>query len=399
VAAERKDGRLENIGLGGSNLPHHSGHFRGMGPEDLQQTPPLFMGVNSSQSELVLWGLQPIENYLVKSRQEIERGNHELRFLGEGPPLPDSLSRIFISGKMGSMAVLPCDWSKIPSTRLPSSSPHVEWLNADETVFKRLGAEMFQGQGYKDHADVPEDKLLEGDCSLVLKNVTHDDAGLYESFMTIYSYSHTVLNTSGYIAVRVNSAGFIMRTYYWTFLLSLATCAGSLSAQSIDKMFVKVGSTAVLSCDWSKIPSTQLASSSPHVEWRTVDETVFERLGAEMFQGEGYKDRADVPEDKLLEGDCSLVLKNVTHDDEGLYQSFLTVSRTKRSLGSKRVLLQRVELSVQGKEIKLQYMRPKFYTEYAPQKDLSGNKAPERGESNTENHLAYLGNLGTRFRE
>ncbi|KAI4890336.1 hypothetical protein NFI96_001137 [Prochilodus magdalenae] len=146
-------------------------------------------------------------------------------------------------------------------------------------------------------------------------------------------------------AVSVNPADFTMSTYYWTLLLLLATCAGSLFAQSKP---VKVGSTTVLPCNWKEIPSTQLASSSPHVEWLTVDGVVFERLGAEMFQGERYKGRADVPQHNLRQGNCSLVLKNVTLADAGVYESYLTVRRTKRSLGSKKLLLQRVELSVDG---------------------------------------------------
>ncbi|KAI4901868.1 hypothetical protein NFI96_006970 [Prochilodus magdalenae] len=141
--------------------------------------------------------------------------------------------------------------------------------------------------------------------------------------------------------------GLIMSSSLWTSILSLTISTGLLSAQSRMHITVKVGPRAVLPCDWRTL-STQLASSSPHVQWRTVDETVFERLGAEMFQGERYKDRADVPEDKLQEGDCSLVLKKVTHDDAGVYMSYLIVKRKNKSLSSNRVLLQTVELSVEA---------------------------------------------------
>ncbi|KAL6473504.1 hypothetical protein MHYP_G00170650 [Metynnis hypsauchen] len=66
----------------------------------------------------------------------------------------------------------------------------------------------------------------------------------------------------------------------------------------------------------------------------------------DLYQGEGYEGRVDVPEDHLLKGNCSLVLKNVRPEDAGVYESFLLVRRKKRSLRSKRVFLQRVELSV-----------------------------------------------------
>ena len=124
---------------------------------------------------------------------------------------------------------------------------------------------------------------------------------------------------------------------------------GSLPAPSRIFMSARVGSSAVLPCDWRNV-STQ----SPHVLWRTISDTVFERRGEELCQGEGYEDRVDVPEDHLLKGDCSLELKNVRPADEGIYESFLVVREMKRSLNSKSLLVQSVELSVESKEIKLQ---------------------------------------------
>ncbi|KAI4874127.1 hypothetical protein NFI96_001937 [Prochilodus magdalenae] len=117
----------------------------------------------------------------------------------------------------------------------------------------------------------------------------------------------------------------------------------SLSADSRIFMSARVGSSAVLPCQWRNV-----SSSHPHVEWRTISETVFERQGEELYQGEGYKDRVDVPEDKLLKGNCSLVLKNIRPGDAGIYESYLLVRRAKRGLRSRRVLIQSVELSVDG---------------------------------------------------
>ncbi|KAL6473480.1 hypothetical protein MHYP_G00170410 [Metynnis hypsauchen] len=127
-------------------------------------------------------------------------------------------------------------------------------------------------------------------------------------------------------------------------ILLLACCAGSLSAQSRIYLSVKAGSSAVLPCDWRN--KTQSSGERPHIEWRTPSETVFERWGGDLYQGEGYEHRVDVPEDKLLSGDCSLVLKDVRLTDVGPYESFLLERRTKRSLRSKRVFIQAVELSV-----------------------------------------------------
>ncbi|KAL7858740.1 hypothetical protein AOLI_G00188420 [Acnodon oligacanthus] len=131
---------------------------------------------------------------------------------------------------------------------------------------------------------------------------------------------------------------------YTTVILSIAAFAGSLPVPSHIFISARVGSSAVLPCDWRNV-STQ----SPHVVWQTISETVFERRGEALYQGEGYEDRVDVPEDQLLKGDCSLELKNVRPEDAGMYESFLLVRRRKRSLRTKRVFLQSVELSVDEK--------------------------------------------------
>ncbi|KAI5086198.1 hypothetical protein C0J45_1118, partial [Silurus meridionalis] len=98
----------------------------------------------------------------------------------------------------------------------------------------------------------------------------------------------------------------------------------------------QVGSTAVLPCDWR-----HLSIQTPHVEWRIVDEIVFEREGKESFQGKGYEGRVDVPEEELLKGNCSLVLRNFSVTDETLYRSYILMTDTK-----KPVLVQNIKLSV-----------------------------------------------------
>ncbi|KAM9496316.1 uncharacterized protein Hap1MRO34_024885 isoform 2-T2 [Clarias gariepinus] len=102
----------------------------------------------------------------------------------------------------------------------------------------------------------------------------------------------------------------------------------------------RVGSTAVLPCEWN------VPVQTPHVQWNTDTEIVFERKGEQLFQGEGYENRVDVPEDKLLEGNCSLVLKNVSVTDAGFYQSHLSVKRIKRASSTKWILVQTLELRV-----------------------------------------------------
>ncbi|XP_066525771.1 uncharacterized protein [Hoplias malabaricus] len=141
-----------------------------------------------------------------------------------------------------------------------------------------------------------------------------------------------------------------MISHLWVFILSLITCTGPVSAQPQINITATVGSSAVLPCDWRNVTKIQSSSQSPHVRWRIISETVFERQGEKLYQGEGYEGRVDVPEDQLLKGNCSLVLNNVSAEDAGVYESYLVVKRSKRALAPKRVFLHRVELSVDAPE-------------------------------------------------
>ncbi|XP_076862408.1 uncharacterized protein LOC143514736 [Brachyhypopomus gauderio] len=129
----------------------------------------------------------------------------------------------------------------------------------------------------------------------------------------------------------------------------LIWCVGSVFAQSHTILSAREGSTALLPCEWKHVPGVPLSSPTPHIEWRTISETVFERRGEESYQGVGYQDRVDIPQDVLLRGNCSLVLMNVRPDDAGLYESYLLVKRPKRSLRSERVFIQKVEFSIDGR--------------------------------------------------
>uniref|UniRef100_A0A674BNQ9 Ig-like domain-containing protein n=1 Tax=Salmo trutta TaxID=8032 RepID=A0A674BNQ9_SALTR len=101
-----------------------------------------------------------------------------------------------------------------------------------------------------------------------------------------------------------------------------------------------VGSQAILPCKWKsqldKIPVC-------HVQWQTPDETVFEQMGAQRWQATEFEGRVEVPEEKLWEGDCSLILRDVQLGDVGLYESFMVVDRARNK---RRVFIQSVQLSV-----------------------------------------------------
>ncbi|KAA0723942.1 hypothetical protein E1301_Tti015369 [Triplophysa tibetana] len=102
----------------------------------------------------------------------------------------------------------------------------------------------------------------------------------------------------------------------------------------------KVGLPAVLPCT---VTSKLERAQTPHIQWQTVQDSVFERMGEELFQGNAYRERADVPEAMLLRGNCSLFLQDVRFSDTGIYESYLVVGE---SSIQNRIFIQSVQLTV-----------------------------------------------------
>ncbi|KAF5893097.1 antigen like protein, partial [Clarias magur] len=215
-----------------------------------------------------------------------------------------SVDALQISAHVGSTVILPCDWRDLSIT-----IPHVEWYADNDIVFERMGKEAYPGESYEGRVDVPEDELRNGNCSLILKNVSINDAGVYRSSMVVQHPRKTVL---------------VQKVQLSVYTLQISA---------------RVGSTVILPCDWR-----DLSIKIPHVKWYIDHDIVFERMGKEAYAGERYEGRVDVPEDELRKGNCSLVLKNFNSSDGGVYRSYMVEQHPRKS-----VLVQKLHLSVYKK--------------------------------------------------
>ncbi|XP_060743344.1 uncharacterized protein LOC132857405 [Tachysurus vachellii] len=99
-----------------------------------------------------------------------------------------SVYAIEISARVGTTAVLPCDWIGLYIT-----NPHVEWYIDSEIVFEQKGDESFVGAGYGGRLNVSKDELVRGKCTLVVKNVSVTDAAVYRSAMVQSDNQKSVL--------------------------------------------------------------------------------------------------------------------------------------------------------------------------------------------------------------
>ncbi|KAM9496811.1 CD276 antigen-like [Clarias gariepinus] len=129
----------------------------------------------------------------------------------------------------------------------------------------------------------------------------------------------------------------------WAFLLGFMelTFVGSSPLSLLRRTRSEVGLEAVLPCDWGL--HSDVSSETPYIQWQTLSEMVFERMGPDQFQADAYKNRADVPEGVLAKGNCSLHLNDIRFRDAGIYECYLVVGKE----GNKRrIFIQSVQLAV-----------------------------------------------------
>ncbi|XP_025761129.1 signal-regulatory protein beta-2 [Oreochromis niloticus] len=195
-----------------------------------------------------------------------------------------------VTAKSGQDVVLPC---RVPSDKTIRA---VKWIRADlgdnyVLLYRdeRLDPEN-QHPSFKNRVDLQDRNMNNGDVSLVLKNVTTADDGSYNC--------------------KIFSGG----TTSWE---SINTVSLTVSAQ--NTVTAKSGQDVVLPC---RVPSDKTIRA---VKWNRAD------LGKEyvlLFRDEqldpeeqhvSFKNRVDLQDRKMNNGDVSLVLKNVTTADDGSY--------------------------------------------------------------------------------
>ncbi|XP_062385138.1 galectin 17 isoform X2 [Sardina pilchardus] len=128
--------------------------------------------------------------------------------------------------------------------------------------------------------------------------------------------------------------------------LGIVLCVCSSLHGSIISTSCDVGQSAVLPC---LISSLYQSPPSPYIQWLSTSETVFEGMGTEKYQGQGYEGRANVPQQMLEQGNCSLFLEDVRLTDSGVYESYLVVGKRKVK---RKVLMQSVQFIVRDHKLK-----------------------------------------------
>ncbi|XP_032438823.1 matrix remodeling-associated protein 8-like isoform X1 [Xiphophorus hellerii] len=206
-----------------------------------------------------------------------------------------------ITAEVGQETFLPC--------RSPDNKPavFVEWIRSDlgsEYVLlyrnKKINLEN-QHVMFKDRVDLQDRQMKDGNVSLVLKNVTTDDGGAYECR--------------------------IIQTNSWMEIV-FAIYLDVLNPPDQTNITAEVGQETFLPCrspDNKPVLILQWIRSDLGSEYVLLYRN--DQLDPEN-QHVMFKDRVDLQDRQMKDGNVSLVLKNVTTDDRGAYECRIIQTET-----------------------------------------------------------------------
>ncbi|XP_076734113.1 V-set and immunoglobulin domain-containing protein 8-like [Maylandia zebra] len=239
----------------------------------------------------------------------------EVSALEEVPPDHDYCHQAIqttITAESGHNVTLTC---RSPNNNIRAA----EWNRADlgdEYVFLYRDGHVHsddQHPSFKNRVDLHDREMKDGDASLILKNVTINDNGTYEC---------RVVQEVGGPMTLINS----------TDLVVVPPVQTTITAES--------GHNVTLTC---RSPNNNIRAA----EWNRADlgdEYVFLYRDGHVHsddQHPSFKNRVDLHDREMKDGDASLILKNVTINDNGTYEC-----RVVQEVGGPMTLINSTDLVV-----------------------------------------------------
>ncbi|XP_047443769.1 CD226 antigen-like isoform X2 [Mugil cephalus] len=210
--------------------------------------------------------------------------------------------RGFIRAEPGQNVSLPCkalnnepviivDWSRT------EPKPEEELLSYRDEKLVTL----------KNRVDLQDRQMKDGDVSLILKDVTTDDSGTYECYVETKTKR------------RKRDAGNIT-------IIKLHVVSGQInitaeSGQTVSLPCKALNTEPVSVVDWSR------TDVQPEQDLLLYRDDQFDP----DYQHPSYKNRVDLQDKQMKDGDVSLILKDVTTDDSGTYTCYVQTKTNQMS--------------------------------------------------------------------
>ncbi|XP_019206946.2 ICOS ligand [Oreochromis niloticus] len=218
-----------------------------------------------------------------------------------------SVDKINITAESGQNITLPC---RAHNNQKPIIV--VEWIRSDLGAGYAL---LFQDghfvpddqhPSFKNRVDLQDRQMKDGDVSLILNNLTPADSGTYECHVFTQGANQRERATEHTSTIELKIIP----------LIQINTTAGQ---------------TVILPC---QVPNLN-SDPSVVVEWSRTDlgtEHVFFYQDQKFIpdkQHPSFKNRVDLQDRQMEDGDVSLILNNVTINDTGTYECCVFMGKTK----------------------------------------------------------------------
>uniref|UniRef100_A0A669B8F4 Ig-like domain-containing protein n=1 Tax=Oreochromis niloticus TaxID=8128 RepID=A0A669B8F4_ORENI len=217
-----------------------------------------------------------------------------------------------IKAVFGQTVTLPCQAPKNNKSIIAA-----EWSRNDlgDKYLLLYWKEQFdptnQHPSFKNRVDLQDRQMKDGDVSLILKEVTTADSGTYEC-RVVQRGTNMDDETISTIYLRVVAQG---KTVDWSGIASLTSTERTKNIKAV------VGQTVTLPCQAPKNNNSIIAA-----EWSRNDlgDKYLLLYWKEQFdpkkQHPSFKNRVDLQDRQMKDGDVSLILKDVTTTDSGTYE-------------------------------------------------------------------------------
>ncbi|XP_005952186.1 uncharacterized protein LOC102293579 [Haplochromis burtoni] len=202
-------------------------------------------------------------------------------------------------------------------------------LNTDGYVYfyrNNRSYENYQHPSFHGRVKLKDPEMKDGDVSLILKNITFNDTGMYEC----------------HIAVRNPVRNKRVHTEISHFI--------NLTVTALQQnMQATLGADVTLQC---QITTDERISV---VKWSrpdlNTDGYVYfyrNKRSYENYQHPSFHGRVKLRDPEMKDGDVSLILKNVTFNDTGMYECHIAVRNPVRSKRAHTEISHFIELTVTG---------------------------------------------------
>ncbi|KAL4008568.1 hypothetical protein ACER0C_002420 [Sarotherodon galilaeus] len=242
---------------------------------------------------------------ILKDVTIIDTGTYMCGVFTEGADLLNPITMIDLSVDPAVEKTITAEFRQ-KSVTLTCRAPNNKKITGVKWITDDLKSVLLYQDGYFDPSNQPpsfknrvnlRDKLMkDGDMSLILKDVITDDTGRYVC------------------------AVFMEETSSWKFISSIY-----LRVSPDQKIITaESGQDVILPCRARK-------NNIEHVEWKRADlktENVFFRSYCDIIldgQHPSFKNRVDLQDRQMKDGDVSLILKDVTINDAGTYDCGVSI--------------------------------------------------------------------------